>query len=188
MAVPITDWHDDFEPNYRSKQSQGSIVVYKVTILGPYRTKSKGRYMYYVFLGTKSRSYDHIFPKFQNKIKGLHDEKTHLIIEVLTKWRNSICFKFTWMQRKINVCLGNGQYSSWWGYAANDNDLFLKLPYFDNCLHRILVIIILRNVKCCSKCLGLNVDDTGNSLLGSYPPKTHPNSTTMSIPKKHLNI
>ena len=47
---------------------------------------------------------------------------------------------------KNYVCLGNGEYSSRWGYSANVNEFTTKIPYCDNCLHRILVTTIPANV------------------------------------------
>ena len=189
MTVLITDWHDDFEPNSQSKQNRGSVWVYTVTILGPDGTKNKGRYTYPVAIGTKSSNHDHIFAKVQNEIKSLQDGHTYFyhrgikeMIPVNILHLLSIADSPE-RRGKNYVCLGNGEYSSRWGYSANVNEFAPKLPYCDTCLHRILVTTIPVNEMPCSECLRWNFDDTRHPLLQTHPPKTHPNSPTMIIPK-----
>ena len=189
MTVLMTDWHDDFEPNSQSKQNRGSVWVYTVTLLGPDGTKNKAKYTYPVAIGNKSCNHDHIFAKVQNEIKKLQDGETFFYHRGLKKMipvniLHLVSIADSPERRGKNyISLGNGEYTSRWGYSANVNFFAHKLPYCDTCLHRMLVTRIPVNAIHCSNCLRWNFDDTENPLIQSPLPKTHPNSPSMILPK-----
>ena len=176
MAILLTDWHDDFEPNTQAKQNRGSVWVYTVTIVGPPGTQNQSNYSYPIAIGSKNVNHDNIIDKIQNELKALKEGNTKFYHRKLKKDISVSVLHLLSIadsperRSKNYITLGNGEFTARWGYAANVNKISSQLPYCTYCLKQQVQQPCIEITLKCETCLQWNFMSENKELLTFESP------------------
>ena len=182
------EWRDDARAN-RGMRNNGCLWIKTISFVSQNNRESRTN-TYPIAIGPKGANHDIVEHKFKEELSQLksHDKK-HFVYSAIEKknirvYGDIFSSLMDQPERRSSNCLmlGNGLFSSRWGYSLNLKKLQNVIPSCSSCYQRNLQDVIscrkTNQVWKCDTCLNWNIDSQHKLLV--YPS---PNS----FPEGELN-
>ena len=175
FPILFTKWSDDFEPNSQAKQNRGSAWVCTVTFCLPSDCVRPATYV--VALGEKDLDHSPVEMRFNEELAELTSGdqwfyhggakctiRCHLFLLAVLKDQP---------ERRRGCCLslGNGRFSSRWGYTADLSSTCHLLPSCPDCSVDVATLNDPIEGRDCDACANWNFD---SGLMKFDPPANFP--------------
>ena len=170
----LIEWKDDAKAN-RGMRNTGSIWLQTLSFVAKNQNMEYRSNTYPMAMGPKGVNHDIVQESFRRELQSLRDcTKTHMVYSATHKANIRVygdlfvCLMDQPERRNSNgLMLGNGIYSSRWGYSVNIKSIYKNLPSCEKCLS------LLKEKKIsdshCSACLNWKTDICHDKLRYEAP-------------------